>query len=64
MWVMKNFTHSQLILFYRKIKNKEFDVLELQARLVWAIANGWKKPKQISADNIDALKSTGMLKEE
>ena len=65
MWVMKNFTHPQLILFYGKTKKMEFDYAELQARLVWAIANGWKKPKQVSAENVAGLKGVagGMIKE-
>lgn len=63
MWVMKNFTFPQLFLFYGKMKKTEQDFAELQARLVWAVANGWKKPKQINADNLEALRSTGMLQE-
>lgn len=58
---MKNFTYPQLFLFYSKMKGFEADTLELQARLVWAVANGWKRPKKISAENIDALKSTGLF---
>lgn len=62
-WVMKNFTHPQLAIFYKNMKRVEFDFAELQARMVWAVGNGWKRPKQITADNLDALRATGMLKE-
>ena len=62
-WVMKNFTFPQLFLFYRNMKKVEADYTELQARYVWAVANGWKKPKEVSADNVNALKATGMLQE-
>ncbi len=64
MWVMKSFTYPQLFLFYSKMKKTEFDFAELQARLVWAIINGWKKPKQLTAENVDQLKNSPMFQEE
>ena len=63
MWVMENFTSTQLMFFYGKIKKCEFEFAELQARLVWAIANGWKRPKLISVENVNDLRATGMFKE-
>ena len=62
-WVMKNFTYPQLGLMYQKIKQLKFDFAELQARLVWAIANGWKKPQE-GTSGIEALKGLGSMYEE
>lgn len=59
---MKNFTYPQLGLVYQKIKNTEFDFAEMQARLVWAIANGYKKPTEI-ASGITDLKNLGIYEE-
>jgi len=48
---------------YKALKKNEFDFAELQARLVWAIANGWKKPKDVSSGGLDDLKKFGMLED-
>lgn len=41
---MQNFDMIQLAHVHAKITEVEFDYVEMQARMVWAIANGWKKP--------------------
>jgi hypothetical protein len=56
-------TVEQVGLYYSKLKRAEFDYQELQARLVWAIANGWKKPQEVSEADLDKLKDKGILKD-
>jgi hypothetical protein len=61
-WVLKNFTLGQLLLTYKFISKSDFDFAELQARLVWAIANGWKRPAGIE-DSADKLTKMGVMEE-
>lgn len=63
-WVMRSFTYPQLGLMYAKIQKVEFDRVEMQARLVWAVANGWKRAEPLKGDKaLDKLKSLGMVVE-
>ena len=59
---MQNFTIAQVLLIYSRLKKVEFDYLELQARLVWAVGNGWSKPKSLDASSKD-LKRMGILED-
>lgn len=47
---------------YESIKKAEFEQAELQAKLVWAIASGWKRPENIES-GIDQLEKMGAVKD-
>lgn len=51
-------TMDQLMLHYRVIVGAEFDKSYELARLVWAVANGWEKPKDT---DIEELKRKGTM---
>lgn len=60
LWVMKNFDMKQLGHVYRKLHEVSENHVELQARMVWAVANGWKRPVPIE-DAIGDLEKKGIL---
>ena len=62
-WVMDQMTIEQVGLYYSKMKEREFDYQELQARLVWAVGNGWKKPSEPVEADFDKLKDLGIAKD-
>lgn len=63
-WVMRSFTYPQLGMMYAKIKEIEFDGSETLARLVWAVASGWKKQAPLKDEAaVSALNKLGMVVE-
>lgn len=60
---MENYTFAQAHMAYGAMMRARFDAAEEQARLVWAVMNGWKRPKppQTLDEAADALKAKGVL---
>lgn len=57
---MENYTFAQACMAYGAIMRSRFDAAEQQARLVWAVMNGWKRPQTID-EAADKLKAMGVL---
>lgn len=55
---MDNFTPESLGLYYQRMKANEFDTHEQLARVVWAVANGWKRTEKMDDSE---LKKMGVM---
>lgn len=59
---MERYTVQQACLVYGAMMRQRFDAAEEQARLVWAIMNGWKRPNVKTLDEAEAdLRARGTL---
>lgn len=57
---MENYTLAQAGMAYGAMRQERFDAAEEQSRLVWAVANGWKRPVSVDEAS-EKLKKMGVL---
>lgn len=63
--IFDTYTVDQASILYDSILERDADMAEITAKMVWAIADGWKRPKKSKdmKDDLKDFKATGMVQE-
>lgn len=62
-WVARNMGIRQISATARILAEAQLDRQEQLARLVWAVANGWKRPVRMDRGGDEILKKAGIMED-